>query len=514
MGNGKRTTINIIAQIFSFIVSLGVSFVLTPYISGKCGKDVYGFVGMAYQVTSYISVFTVAFNNMLGIFVATEYHKGKFDKANKYYSSVFMADVIVAIVLFIPMMLISFYMDKILNVPASSMSDIKGLWMFIFITFLINLAFGPWGISTFIKNRLELAAKRNFESNVIKAIILVGMFGFMAPKVWYIGFAAFVCAAFLLITNKQYMKSLVPEIKFSRKKFDFESMKKLLSVGIWNTVNQLTNILVSGLDLIISNKFISSMAMGYISYAQTVPIQMLNLISMISNAFSPQLTKSYATGDMDLFEKDVKSSIKVCGFICSIPILGFIAFGTDFYRLWIPSLTGEEVKTINILSFLILFHTIFEVYIYPLSTVNSITKKVKMPVLVSFITSILNIIFELVLLETTDLGVYAIEIATAALMFLRVFFFIPIYSAKILKKSWYTFYPPMLRGTVSSVIILAIYFTIQRNVPVNSWGMLIVVAAGCGIIGYAVNYMIVLGKNERIMVKNMIRKKLKKKTVR
>ena len=44
--------------------------------------------------------------------------------------------------------------------------------------------------------------------------------------------------------------------------------------------------------------------------------------------------------------------------------------------------------------------------------------------------------------------------------------------------------------------------------------MLIVVAAGCGIIGYAVNYMIVLGKNERIMVKNMIRKKLKKKTVR
>ena len=30
MGNGKRTTINIIAQIFSFIVSLGVSFVLTP----------------------------------------------------------------------------------------------------------------------------------------------------------------------------------------------------------------------------------------------------------------------------------------------------------------------------------------------------------------------------------------------------------------------------------------------------------------------------------------------------
>lgn len=511
MGNGKRTTINIIAQIFSFIVSLGVSFVLTPYISGKCGKDVYGFVGMAYQVTSYISVFTVAFNNMLGIFVATEYHKGKYDEANKYYSSVFMADVIIAAVLFIPMMLISFYMDVFLNVPENSVMDIKGLWFFIFFTFLLNLALGPWGISTFIKNRLELSAKKSFESNVIKAIVLVGLFGFFTPKVWYIGFASFVCGVYVLITNKRYMNMLVPEIKFDRKKFDFQSMKKLLSVGIWNTINQLTNILVSGLDLIISNKFISSMAMGYISYAQTVPIQMVNLITMISNAFSPQLTKSYATGDMDLFEKDIKSSIKVCGFICSIPILGFIAFGKAFYTLWIPSLTGDEVVTINILSFLILFHTIFEVYIYPLSTVNSITKKVKVPVLVSFICSIFNIIIELVLLEVTDLGVYSIEIATAAIMFLRVFFFIPIYSAKILKKKWYTFYPPMLRGTLSSAIILAIYFAISNKVVINSWFKLVIVAGICGAIGYAVNYMIVLGKNERDIVKNMLMKKLRRK---
>lgn len=511
MGNKKRITINIIAQIFSFIVSLGVSFVLTPYISGKCGKDVYGFVGMAYQVTSYISVFTVAFNNMLGIFVATEYHRGDFERANKYYSSVLLADVIIAIILFIPMMLISFYMDMFLNVPENSLGDIKALWMFVFVTFLVNLALGPWSIATFIKNRLELSAKRSLESNAIKAVILVGMFGVMAPKVWYIGFAALVCAIYVIITNRRYMNMLVPEIRFNVKAFDWQYMKKLLSVGMWNTVNQIRNILMNGLDLLISNAFISSLAMGYISYAQTVPIQIVNLLSMINSAFTPQLTKSYAQGDIAAFEKDIKSAIKICGFLESVPVLGFVVFGRDFYRLWIPVLTESEVITINILSFLIMFHTIFEVYIAPLALVSSITKNVKVPALVLFAGSIMNILIELVLLENTNLGVYAIEIATAIIMFTNVIVFTPIYVAKILKLKWYVFYPALLRGIASAAVVVAVFTVIEQKVAIHSWGMLILIAAVCGIIGYVINYMIVLGKNERIMVKNMLMKKLKRK---
>ena len=131
----KRLTINLVSQLVAFFVSVGVSFFLTPYITDKLGKDVYGFVGMAYQVTSYISMFTVAFNAMLNIFVATEYHKNNMKKANEYYTSVLVADTVLSVALFIPMLVIVVFMDKIMDVPVSVVNDIKLLWGIIFVTF-------------------------------------------------------------------------------------------------------------------------------------------------------------------------------------------------------------------------------------------------------------------------------------------------------------------------------------------------------------------------------------------
>ena len=96
------------AQCIAFAVNLGVSFLLTPYITETLGKEVYGFVGLAYNVTSYISVFTVAFNTMLNIFVASNYHKNEMKKANEFFSSVLIADVIISFIIFIPLLFITF----------------------------------------------------------------------------------------------------------------------------------------------------------------------------------------------------------------------------------------------------------------------------------------------------------------------------------------------------------------------------------------------------------------------
>ena len=88
--------------------------------------------------------------------------------------------------------------------------------------------------------------------------------------------------------------------------------------------------------------------------------------------------------------------------------------------------------------------------------------------------------------------------------------FAPIYAAYILKQKWWTFYAPLLRGMLSSVIVLAVFMVIEVNVTIGSWLMLIVWAVVAGAIGYVINYIIVLNKNERQMVADLIKKKLKR----
>ncbi|MCR4634762.1 MAG: MATE family efflux transporter [Butyrivibrio sp.] len=509
MGSKKRIAINMIAQFITFIINVSINFVLTPYITKHVGKEVYGFVNLAFQTTGYVTIFTSALNAMVGRYITINLGKKDYKNANMYFSSVIVANLIISLALVIPSVFAILYLDRWLQIPMQYTTDVKILWMFIVIDFLLSLCTNCYGVATYASNRLDLAARRNTENTIIRAVSLILMFSIFAPRVWYVGFTKFICGFWIIVTNIYYTRTLVPQLRFNKLSIKFKAVADLVKVGIWNSVQQLSTILINGCDMLITNIYIDAASMTLMGFAKTVPNYLMSIIGIVSGSFGPEMTLLYSKGDMKAFEKYVKSAIKVCGFICSVPILGFITFGTKFFHLWLPTLTSGEVMTVQILSILILAQTIFDVYIYPLYTVNQITTRLRIPVLVSLGIGVANIIGSILLCVYTDLGVYAIQIVSSVLLTARVFFFAPIYASYTLNLKWWTFYGPLLRGALSSAITVVIFYGVLNVMTVNSWFMLVVAAIVCGVIGYTVNYYIVLNKTERIMAKEVIAKKLK-----
>ena len=510
MGNKKKIAINMVAQFLSFILTLGINFFLAPFITKSVGKEVYGFVNLAFQMTGYISIFTTALNAMLGRYITVNIGKKDYESARSYFSSAMVANAILTAICFVPVTVGILFINHWLDVPAQNLVDVQLLWAFIFFDFFARLITNGYGVSTYAANRLDLSSKRAMESTIMRAVILVAMFIFLPSRVWYVGFTKFICGFYVVATNIYFTKKLTPKLYFEKNLVKIESIKKLVKTGIWNTVQQVSSILVNGCDTLITNIYINAASMTLMSFAKTIPNYLMSIIGIVCTSFAPQMTLLYGEGDMDKFVNYVKSAIKVCGFICSIPILGFIAFGTRFFSLWLPTLSTGEINTIQILSIMILAQTVFDVYIYPLYTVNQITTRLKVPVFVSLGIGVCNIIGSILLCIHTELGVYAIQIVSSILLTARVFFFAPIYAAYILDQKWWTFYMPIIRGAISSTIVLTIFGTVAYFVPVNSWLMLAVVAVCCGAVGYTVNYVIVLNADERDMVKAMIAKRLKK----
>ena len=138
--------------------------------------------------------------------------------------------------------------------------------------------------------------------------------------------------------------------------------------------------------------------------------------------------------------------MRVCGALCSVPLIGFVIFGRPFYTLWMSSLSEAEVMQVQILSILTMLPTIFSVYIYPLYNVNTITCKLKIPVLISCGIGVLNLIIVYILLNTTDLGIYAVAGVSSVLLLFRVLIFVPIYAAHNVEEHMLTFYPPLQIG--------------------------------------------------------------------
>lgn len=190
-----------------------------------------------------------------------------------------------------------FLLEYLINIPKDLIGDVKVLFLFLMLNFLVSILFSVFDVATFIKNRLDLVAVRSIFSNIIRVIVIVPLFAIFIPKLWYVGLASIICSIYMVYVNYKYKIQLTPELKVRRIYFEYRKILRIISSGIWNTVSRLANLLSQGLDLLFANLFIGATAMGYFSITKHFPVVIVSLVNSICSAFAPSLTKYYAKGE-------------------------------------------------------------------------------------------------------------------------------------------------------------------------------------------------------------------------
>lgn len=121
-------SINIIASIVSFGVTIGINFFLTPYLVKEVGTDAYGFIGLANNFVQYATIVTTALNAISGRFISIAYHKGDVERSSKIFSSVLVADLFLAAVMLILSAVFVGLLDLILNIRKPHCKRKNNLW--------------------------------------------------------------------------------------------------------------------------------------------------------------------------------------------------------------------------------------------------------------------------------------------------------------------------------------------------------------------------------------------------
>lgn len=513
MNNNKRLAINIIAQMIAFAVNITINFLLTPYVIQVIGKEVYGFVGLSNNFVIYITIFTVSFNAMLSRFVTVKLNRKEFLSAQKYFSSIAIINTVLSIIIIPLSIIFVIHMDRMINVPSDYSLHIKFLWIIVFSNFAIRLAGNVFSVATYASNRLDISALINVGSYLTRAILLIVLFKFFPPYVWYVGLAYFLCSILEIIINIYYTRKLTPELKISKKYFDWKSLRELISFGIWNSINQLNDILMTGLDLFMANLFFGAMEMSLLSIAKSIPNQLIALIDLLSYTFAPQLTSFYTNNDKNSFVNEINFTIKLVGFVCSVPIIGFVIFGRKFFTLWLPNLSVSEANKIQMLSILTLLPITVSAFVNPLYNINTITCKLKVPALFSFILGVLNIIIVCILVKTTSIGIYAIAGVSSFMILLRELIFVPLYAAKSLQAKWHSFCIPIFRGLGSIISLAFVFYLFNYFITVDSWLMFAFACVVSGGVGYIINLFIIFQKQDRKNLINIFYRKIKNRLV-
>ena len=508
----KQTGINFIAQITAFAVNLCISFFLTPYIIQNVGVEANGFVTLATTFVEYAQLFTVAINSMAGRFITIKIHQQNIEDANKYFTSVVFANAFLSVIFSAIFAVAILFLDKFLNISQSSVADIKILWTFIALNFIISLFGSIFSISTFVTDRLDKTALANARGCLIRAGVLILCYSLFRPYTFYVGVATLMSGLNFLISHIFFKKKLIPQLQIRRKYFDFSYIKELISSGIWNSISKLSSILSSGLDLLITNIFVNGVAMGVFNISKTISTLVLSLFGTLSAIFAPQLTMAYAKEDHAEIKKQLITSVKLMGLFSSIPLAFLIGFGDAFYQLWVPS---QDAKLLHILTIITCFNLIFAIPLEPLYNIFTVSNKIKVSSIALIIfssASVISVFLGLSFISSEDMKIIYIALVGAFYNTVRVLTFLPIYGAKCMNFKLTTFYPIIARNALSVSVLVAITVAIRTQMQIDSWIKLIGSGLLIVLIGLVANLLTLFNKEELRGITQLFSRFIRKKS--
>ena len=501
--NEQMIALNMVWSVSAVLINYFMQFLITPYVTNNIGVEAYGFVSLAMSFTGYIDIAAAALNTFAGRFISVAYHRKDLERANRFYSSVIASDLILAVCILLPGAAVIRRLSAFIVIPQNLCRDVKILFVLVLVNYLLTLLRTAFNTAAFIANRLDLSERIKSVSYVLQAVVLLGLCLVLPPHVWYVGIAYLCASFFLLVRYVSLTRKLTPELHFSRKKCSLSAVYELLASGIWNALNNLGDVLNSGLDLLITDLMLNAVVLGEISIAKNLGMFCYALVKRISESFQPRQLILYAQKNTEGQVKLFRMTMKATGMFCSLIICVFWVCGRDFLILWLPE---QNTEFIYRLLMIVLFSDVAVGVVNPLYYVFTLTKKLKIPCLITIAMGVTNVLAMYVLLVQTKCGAYAVVITTLVINCVH-FVDTPLYASYCMGVRKGTFYPVIARHVVSCAAGTAAAVLLEEIMPAaGDWLWLIlkgmVSAAGCG----AVILAVMLRPAETRMLWNKIRK--------
>ena len=366
----KNTFFLYIRSFFVLLISLYTSRIVLREL-GVEDFGIYNVVGGVIGMISFLnssmaSTYQRYFNFEMG-------KKNEKGLANLFKSSITVQLIYAAIIVIIAETIGVWFLNTQLVISPDRMIAAQWVYQISILSFVITVFQAPFTALIISNEKMNIFAIVSILDAVLKLLIV-----FMLP---YFDYDKLIIYSFLLIliTLLNFLIYIfVCKRKFSTCVISFnwnrENLKSLFSFGSWTMIDSLSQALKSqGLNILL-NIFFGSV----VNAARGIAYQVLNAINQFvqnfQTSFRPQLTKSYAEGDLDYMYKLYYSSTKISFFLLWCLSLPIIIETPAILGLWL----GDNVPEYTIVfTRIILLTALVSAYANPTSGIAYATGKIK-----------------------------------------------------------------------------------------------------------------------------------------
>lgn len=471
----KRIGVNLICGGVSHLISAGIALFLTPFLIRRLGIELYGFYPIALEVMAMAGLVLGILNSTARRYIAVEYAGERRREAKEYFSTVFWAELFLAVVLLIPLTFFVVFSNFFLDIPRGLVPEIKLFLGLMLLSGLVDAVTAVFGASYETSNRLDFRAAQELAAVFVKALLLWFLLSDILPiSIVSVGVAVLVSSVVAAGIRFFVARLLTPDILPKWRLFSFSALRRVLASGSWYSVNELGGWITAGGFLLLVNVFFGAEAAGVYSLALTASRVFGGVMMMLAGVFIPTAARQFAKGEREALCADVIRGEKLVGFFSLVGVSMAVGFLKEFFELWLGAENTQLLRLLTVMAILPMLSVSCALPMFNLAVVmNRLRKMALLYVAGALLGGTVSIAFAIF----SDVGILGIAMVSFAVRVLWYSVFMPFYAAWLLDTEPLGLFWPMLRTYVGAGISVGIIFALKSVCDLSSPLSVLIAAA-------------------------------------
>lgn len=327
----KNTLLLYIRTLFIMLITLYTSRV----ILNTLGVSDYGIYNVVGGVVAMFSVISSSLSSSISRFITYELGHGDFERLKRIFTTSVNIQIGISFVILVLAETFGlWFLNTKMNIPANRMTAANWVLQCSLISFIINLISLPYNACIIAHEKMSAFAYISILEAILKLTVVYMLLISPYDKLSTYAVLLVIVALLIRLAYGQYCKRHFEE---SRYKFVYDKplIKEMTGFAGWSFFGNGAYMLnTQGVDMLINIFFGVTLnaAKGVATQVQNAVMQFVNNFTV---AVTPQITKSYAAGDMEYMYKLVCRGARFSYFLLLVFVVPIVCEADYILRLWL-----------------------------------------------------------------------------------------------------------------------------------------------------------------------------------
>lgn len=333
------------------MVLILVNLFVARVILDALGEVDYGIYNVVGGVVAMFSVISNSLSTAISRFLTFELGCGDMDKLKRLFSTSISILILMALLVGIIVEIVGvWFLNSKMNIPTDRLVAANWVLHFSVLSFIVTMMSGPYNAIIISHERMSVFAYISILDAVLRLgvayLIYTAVFDQLILYAFLLMLVTFIIRVVYGVYCKQNFEEATYHFIFDRKLF-----KEVASFASWNMFGQVAYMLnTQGVNILINIFF------GVVLNAtRGIAVQVDNVLNQFVNNFTvalnPQITKSYAVGNLEYCYQLICSGTKYCYYIMYFFTVPLVLEADTVLRIWLKEVPEYTTLFLRLVMF-------------------------------------------------------------------------------------------------------------------------------------------------------------------